>query len=76
MTGLSDLVGNDSKLGALLKAAEALNKAKGVLEDAKKLGPAVHDHVKGGIQDVHDSLQDLIDSITKEFIGTTSKPVY
>lgn len=70
-------MGSDSKLGALLKAAEALNKAKGVLEEVKKFGPDVHEHVKSSIQDVHDGLQDLIDNIANEFLPkTTAKPAY
>jgi len=42
-------MGKDSKLGALLKAAEALNKAKGVFDEIKKVAPAVHNHVQGGM---------------------------
>ena len=48
MDGLSGLVGQDSKLGTLLKAADALSKAKGVFDEVKQLAPAVHDHIKGG----------------------------
>mgnify|MGYP001803377956 FL=1 len=48
LDGLSGLVGQDSKLGTLLKAADALSKAKGVFDEVKQLAPAVHDHIKGG----------------------------
>ena len=47
LSGLSGLMGENSKLGTLLKAADALSKAKGVFDEVKKMAPTVHDHLQG-----------------------------
>lgn len=45
---MAGLVGENSKLGMLLKAADALNKAKGVFDEVKQLAPDVHNHIQQG----------------------------
>jgi len=46
-SGVSGLFGDNSKLSTLLKAASALNKAKGVFDEVKQLAPKVHEHLQG-----------------------------
>ncbi|XP_067930222.1 uncharacterized protein [Watersipora subatra] len=69
---IDGLFGKNSKIATLMKAAEALNKAKGVFDEVKKMAPTVHDALKGSIDDVHKSLQDIMDSIVNEFSGKTA----
>lgn len=46
---LDGLLGENSKLATLLKAADALSKAKGVFDEVKNLAPEVHKHLQGGM---------------------------
>lgn len=48
LDGLGGLVGENSKLGMLMKAADALNKAQNVFKEVKNLAPDVHQHLQSG----------------------------